>query len=202
MIDGDLGSHDGIPDHRSLLDLHFKFSFILSRYNWHTTLYKFKHNDLTYISCKMITTISLVDIYHLGTSFLKGRHLSFVCISETLLEILNHFLCVNLHQDFKKQKQKAETRFLFKILWFSEGVPSSSPHLYIAQKIVTLKGNRIEGWYICYFSLRHPHRWYVQSKMLCGTKGKMSRDYSAKGSEWKRSLNGVVFELIARGIDH
>lgn len=52
------------------------------------------------------------------------------------------------------------------------------PYISITQKTVTLKGNRIEGWWTSYFSLRYPQRWNGKSKMLSGTKREMIRECS------------------------
>lgn len=104
----------------------------------------------------MITTKSLVNIRHLRTPFLKGEHFPSVCILNTSHEILNHFLCMNSAARLKNQEQKPEARFPLKISWFSRAVHSLSPHLSITQKIVALKGKRVEGWWAPYFSQRHP----------------------------------------------
>lgn len=122
---------------------------------------------------------NLVNIHHLRTLFLKRRHFSSVFILNTWLEILNHFRCVNFAVRLKNQEQKAKARFPFKIPWFSKlSIHSSSLNFYITQKIVTLKGNRIEGWRIPYFFLRHSQRWYDKCKMLSGTKKEISRECS------------------------
>lgn len=152
----------------------------------------------------MITT-SLVNSHHLGSSFLKGRHSTFVCISESLLEILNHFLCINLHQDFMKQKQKAEARFPFKILWCSEGVPPSSPHLCITQKIVTLKGIREEDGIYPTFPWDTPIDDLFSLRCSLGLKGRWMGMLS--GEFWVEEVPegaspGMLLELIAGGIDH
>lgn len=138
----------------------------------------------------MITTKSLVNIHHLRTPFLKGEHFPSVCILNMSHEILNHFLCMNSTARLKNQEQKPEARFPLKISWFSRVVHSLSPHLSITQKIVTLKGNRIEGWWASYISWRHPHWWHNKSEKLSGTKGEMSRDCTGRSSERKRPPNG------------
>lgn len=121
-----------------------------------------------------MTTVNLVNIHYLEIQFLKGRHLSSFCISKTPFEILDYFLCVNFTPRLKNQVP-FENFMIFKSLFFI-------PHLYLTQNTVTLKRKWMEGWWTSHFSLRHPHKWYVKSKMLLRQKGMTVM--------FKRSLNG------------
>ena len=52
---------------KNVLCLLISFLRVLLRYNGHEALYKvqgMQHNDLTYIPYEMITTVSLVNLYH------------------------------------------------------------------------------------------------------------------------------------------